>query len=395
MWITLGVIFAITTVLGFAWKWHAWVICWAVFYGIAITLFTGFFTNRGGVWSGIWGSLDYTWRPESRHADGPVYYYGMMLPAYEFLPLVAVALGGVALLLIGGWRNRITMIAAGAAIALLTIAPESAPMLDEHRVLLATAIAGTAVLSLRVPDLTKFLAFWAVAALGAFTMIGRKDPWLTVHVALPMIMLSAKLVNDAVVAFELPALTVPQFRVYAPRRLAQGMVAATFAVLSVFTLRTGILAGWGHGSVPQLTSALAQRDHGDTPIELLTAQENAPDVRALAVAIDAAAAESGQGTRDPDRRRCIVRVQRRLGVVPARLHERDDGGHAQAVRCGRRRDRARRQPQPLQRGEPVGACRHLHQHMELPGTVRRPDERRDRITPRQRRGVVRLVQLPE
>jgi hypothetical protein len=124
MWITLGVIFAITTVLGFAWKWHAWVICWAVFYGIAITLFTGFFTNRGGVWSGIWGSLDYTWRPESRHADGPVYYYGMMLPAYEFLPLLAVALGGVALLLIGGWRNRITMIAAGAAIALLTIAPE-------------------------------------------------------------------------------------------------------------------------------------------------------------------------------------------------------------------------------------------------------------------------------
>ncbi len=299
MWITLGVIFAITTVLGFAWKWHAWVICWAVFHGIAITLFTGFFTNRGGVWSGIWGSLDYTWRPESRHADGPMYYYGMMLPAYEFLPLVAVALGGVALLLVGGWRNRITMLAAGAAIALLTVAPASTPMLDEHRLLLATAIAGTAVLSLRVPDLTKFLAFWAVAALGAFTMIGRKDPWLTVHVALPMIMLSAKLVNDAVVAFELPVLTVPQFRVYAPRRFAQGMVAATFAVLSVFTLRTGILAGWGHGSVPQLTSALAQRDHGDTPIELLTAQQNAPDVRELAVAIDAAAAGSGQGRAIP------------------------------------------------------------------------------------------------
>src|SRR4029078_10099936 len=104
---------------------------------------------------------------------------------------------------------------------------------------------GIAILLLRMPDLTKFFAFWTIAALGAFTMIGRKDPWLTVHVALPMIMLAAKLVNDAVVAFELPAVSVPQFRIYAPRRLAQGVVAAAFAVLSVFTLRTGILAGWG------------------------------------------------------------------------------------------------------------------------------------------------------
>jgi predicted membrane-bound mannosyltransferase len=292
---TLGVLFAITTVLGFAWKWHAWVICWAVFYGIVITLFTGFFTNRGGVWSGIWGSLDYTWRPETHHANGPVYYYGMMLPAYEFLPLAAVALGGAALLLIGGWRNRLTLLATAGIMAAIAVAPSWVPGITDHRVLLATIVAGVAVLSLRAPDLTKFLAFWAIGALGAFTMIGRKDPWLTIHVALPMIMLAAKLVNDAVTAFELSELTVPQFRVYAPRRLAQGLVLAGFAVLAVFTLRTGILAGWGHGDVQQLARSLEQQDHGDTPIELLTAQENAPDVRALSSAIDAASAASGQG----------------------------------------------------------------------------------------------------
>ena len=187
------------------------------------------------------------------------------------------------------------MLVAGVAIGAITVAPAWVPVVDANRMLLATIVAGVAVLSLRVPDLTKFLAFWAIAALGAFTMIGRKDPWLTIHVALPMIMLAAKLVNDAVVAFELPELTVPQFHVYAPRRFAQGLVAASFAALAVFTLRTGVLAGWGHGSVPQLASALAQRDHGDTPIELLSTQQNAPDVRELAKAIDTAAAASPLG----------------------------------------------------------------------------------------------------
>ncbi len=299
MFATLGALFAVAAVLGFAWKWHAWVICWALFYGIVITLFTGFFSSRGGVWSGIWGSLDYTWRPETHHADGPAYYYGMMLPSYEFLPLAVTTLGALALLLIGGWRNRITTVAAATAIAAITVAPSWAPGVERNAVLLATIVAAVAVLSLRVPDLTKFFAFWTIAAIGAFTMLGRKDPWLTVHVSLPMIMLAAKLLNDAVVAFELPEITVPQFRIYTPRRLAQGLVAAGVAVLAVFTLRTGVLAGWGHGAVPQLAGALAQRDHGDTPIELLASRQNAPDVRALAVAIDTAAAETGAGRSIP------------------------------------------------------------------------------------------------
>jgi hypothetical protein len=108
-------------------------------------------------------------------------------------------------------------------------------------------------------------------------------------------MLAAKLVNDAIAAFEMPAVTVPQFRVYAPRRLAQGVVAAAFAALAVFTLRTGVLAGWGHGDVPQLAHSLAPRDHGDTPIELLTAGQNAPDVREVSKAIAQAAAASPEG----------------------------------------------------------------------------------------------------
>ncbi len=292
---TLGVIFAITTLLGFAWKWHAWIVCAAIFYGIAITLFTGFFTHKGGVWTGLWGTLDYTWRPEAHHANGPIYYYGMMLGTYEFLALGAIGCGLVALIVFSGWRNRVTVAATSLALVAVAFIPGWAPIDGHQQPLIATAIVGAAILSLRLPDVTKFLAFWCAAAFCAFSMIGRKDPWLTVHVALPAIMLSAKIVNDAVAAFEMPQIALPQFRVYAPRRLAQGLVAAAFAAVAVFTLRSGVLAGWGHGDVPQLANSLSPRDHGDTPIELLSSTQNAPDVRELSRAIDRAAAASGRG----------------------------------------------------------------------------------------------------
>jgi hypothetical protein len=294
MFTTLGIIFAIAVVLGLAWRWHAFVIAWAAFYGTCITLFTGFFTDRGGVWTGVWGTLDYTWRPEARHADGPAFYYGMMLPLYEFLPLAACALGLVALVAVGGMRNRIVV--AGAALALAaTFVARDMPGVGGYALPLAAIVASSAVLALRLPSLTKFLAFWAVGAFCAFSVLGRKDPWLTVHVALPAIMLAGKIVNDAIAAFEMPAVAIPQFRMYAPRRLAQGFIAAAFAALAVFTLRTGVLAGWGHGDVPQLAHSLAPRDHGDTPIELLTSDQNAPDVREVSAAIAQAADASPAG----------------------------------------------------------------------------------------------------
>jgi predicted membrane-bound mannosyltransferase len=294
MFTTLGIIFALAVVLGLAWKWHAFVIAWAAFYGACITLFTGFFTDRGGVWTGIWGTLDYTWRPEARHADGPAFYYGMMLPLYEFLPLAACGLGLAALVAIGGMRNRLVVGAAALALAAIFVARDL-PVIGGYALPLATIAACSAVLALRVPSLTKFLSFWAVGAFCAFSMLGRKDPWLTVHVALPAIMLAGKIVNDAIAAFEMPTVAIPQFRVYAPRRLAQGFVAAAFAALAVFTLRTGVLAGWGHGDVPQLAHSLAPRDHGDTPIELLTSDQNSPDVREVSAAIAQAADASPAG----------------------------------------------------------------------------------------------------
>jgi predicted membrane-bound mannosyltransferase len=305
MLVTLGVLFAAAAIIGIAWRWHVFVVCWALFYGITITMFTGFFTNRGGIWTGLWGTLDYWWRPEARHVDGPAYYYAMTLPAYEIAPIVIGVLAVAAMLMLGSWRNRIVTVAACLALAGILGAPAWVQPVAEYRTLFVLIAAAGAVLALRLPELTKFLAFWAVAAFASFTMIGHKDAALAMHIALPLALLAAKLVNDAIAAFEMPAVAMPavpampSFALVAPRRLAQVTVLAAVLAAAMFTARTAMLASWGHGSTPRLSAVLSASDHGEAPIELLHANEIAPDVREVRAAIERAGIESGQGTSIP------------------------------------------------------------------------------------------------
>lgn len=296
---TLGVIFAVAMVAGLAWKWHAWIICWAAFYGIVITMFSGFFTDKGSIWTGIWGTLDYWWRPDAHVPDGPSSYYATILPAYETVPIAIAALGAAWLAARGGWRNRIVLATATAATTCIVVAPSWLMPVAHHRGWLACVVAAGAVLALRLPAVTKFLAFWTVAAFFALTAIGRKDSGLTVQIALPMALLAARLVNDALASFEMPAIEMPSFRMMAPRRLAQGFVVAAFIAGAAFGARTGVLASWGHGRVPQLAGALATNDHGDTAIELLQPDRVAPDVEQVRAAIERAGQQSGQGDNIP------------------------------------------------------------------------------------------------
>ncbi len=302
MLITLGVLFAAAAVVGIAWRWHVFVICWAMFYGITITMFTGFFTNRGGVWTGLWGTLDYWWRPEAKHVDGPAYFYAMTLPAYEIVPIAVAAAALVALMIRSPWRERAIVAAACLMIAAIIGAPAWLRPVADHRMLLLLITGAGAVLTLRVPDLTKFLAFWALAAFFAFSTLGRKDAALGVHIALPLALLAAKLVGDAVASFEMPRVAMPEAswrRRTMPRAIAQGAVLAAFGAAVVSSARSGVLASWGHGSAPRNVAALSTGDHGDAPTELLHPDDIAPDVQAVRAAIARAGADSGQGANIP------------------------------------------------------------------------------------------------
>jgi hypothetical protein len=92
--ITIGGLVALAVYFGTAWSARRWLISAAIFWGASITLFTTFFTNPDGVATGIWGSLDY-WLEQQHVLRGnqPVFYYLIISPVYEFLPLTLMLHG--------------------------------------------------------------------------------------------------------------------------------------------------------------------------------------------------------------------------------------------------------------------------------------------------------------
>jgi predicted membrane-bound mannosyltransferase len=295
---TLGAVVSFAGVVGWMWRWNAWVICWATFYGITVTMFTGFFTNQGGIWTGYWGTLDFWMRPEAEVTTRAPYYYGMLLAVYDFLPAIAIAAAAMALIARGNTRDRATIALAAAAMTAATAMPSWTPVVADHRAAIVLIVACAAVLALRMPPLTKFLAFWATASFFAFTAVPEKEPWLMVHVTTPLALLAAKLVNDAIEGVRVPQVSMP-LRTNLTPRLVRASLAASFAGIAVFTLQAGVLASWGHGNVPQLQNALALRDDGDTPIELIQPDQTAPDVREVRDAIARAGVETELGTSIP------------------------------------------------------------------------------------------------
>ena len=122
-----------------------------------VLLFTTFFTNPYGVVSGTWGGVSYWLRQQEVQRGGqPWYYYLMLLPMYEFLPLLIGALGGI-------WYL------AGRAKALRRPEPP-APSPQPYFVAL--------------------LIYWALGNLVIYSWAGEKMPWLTVHMTLPFIFLA-------------------------------------------------------------------------------------------------------------------------------------------------------------------------------------------------------------
>jgi hypothetical protein len=293
---TLGALFAVSAIAGLAWRWHVWTICCAAFYGITLTLFTGLFTNQGGVWTGYWGTLDYWFRPEAQINREPPYYYGILAGLYEFAPLAIIALGAAWLFARGPMRNRVALAFGAIGVALVILMPEAMPIVGEHRSAFVLIAAATAVLAMRLPAFTKFAAFWTVCAFFGFSAVEHKSPATAVHIALPLTLLAARLVNDAIATVRVPSLPRPSFRAYAAPRLAQGAIAAAFAVIAVVSLSIGLAASWGRRDVPQLAHSLAPRDGGDTPVDMLQASQTSPDVREIRDAIARAGAQSAEGT---------------------------------------------------------------------------------------------------
>jgi predicted membrane-bound mannosyltransferase/DNA-binding beta-propeller fold protein YncE len=165
--IVVIVLIAISTAFGLLWDWRRWLIVASVFFVPFVIFQTTVLTNPSGLASGLVGSLGY-WLEQQGVERGsqPWYYYLVIqIPFYEYLP----ALGAILAASLGFRLNNSKQQSNDESSMASDIDQEA----GGHRF-----------------PVIGFLGYWSIGAFAAFTIAGEKMPWLTVHIALPMILLS-------------------------------------------------------------------------------------------------------------------------------------------------------------------------------------------------------------
>lgn len=135
-----------------------------IFFGIYALFFSAFLTNPVGIVSGMFGSVLYWLAQHDVQRGGqPGYYYPMLLSVYEPLALV----WGIVGVAITGWL-----------VARALRRREAAAVRDPF--VIEWGVATPAM-----------LVWWSIATLFIYSWAGEKMPWLTMHVALPLVLLAA------------------------------------------------------------------------------------------------------------------------------------------------------------------------------------------------------------
>ena len=164
--IFIAILAAIAIAAGTLWNPTVWTINAAIFYIPFAILYTTVFTNGAGFFTGLVGSLGY-WLEQQGVERGsqPWYYYLLIqVPIYEFLPALGSILAGA--LALGRRPSTGTEREPG---------EQDQPADEEVD---------------SQPPVVALLGFWSVTSIIAYTVAGEKMPWLTVHIALPLILLA-------------------------------------------------------------------------------------------------------------------------------------------------------------------------------------------------------------
>ena len=198
---------AVAITVGLVWNWRVWLVATGVFMAIFAFFFTTMFTNGQGLASGMIGSLGYWIEQQGeRRGNQPQYYYVLlMVPFYEFLPLIGASLAGV-FGLRRLWNHVYAQRALNAEAALAEAEAtgaeadaaaadgavvETVIVAEPDAIEVAVQEAGERVRSRgtdwleRVPFMM-FVGYWAVVNLVAYTFAGEKMPWLTTHLTVPL-----------------------------------------------------------------------------------------------------------------------------------------------------------------------------------------------------------------
>lgn len=197
----------LSTAVGLIWNWRKWLISTVIFYALFGFFFTTMFTNPNGVGTGIIGSLGY-WleQQEVRRGNQPQYYYlGIIMPMYEYLPTIGSILAmGAGLTWFWRFKRDRTaddeaareemlaqITAEGTPAPQETLEPEYDPLAAPPEAPLSPKLKRKInAETLNAMPFLPFVAWWAIWNLIGYTLAGEKMPWLAIHLALPMILLT-------------------------------------------------------------------------------------------------------------------------------------------------------------------------------------------------------------
>jgi DNA-binding beta-propeller fold protein YncE len=186
--------FAVCITLGLVWNWRRWLISTIIFYLLFLFFFTTVFTNINGIGTGLIGSLGYWLEQQGeRRGSQPQYYYLLIiLPMYEFLPIIGSVLAMFTGLFMF-WRFRrqgLELKARKQAETLLADGDDLSlsPQVERPESLREWV---TGPNYLRYVPFLLFVSWWAVMNIIALTLAGEKMPWLGTHMTTPIILLAA------------------------------------------------------------------------------------------------------------------------------------------------------------------------------------------------------------
>src|SRR5271157_109928 len=234
----------IAVALGLWWKGRIWFLYATLFYFPIVVLYTTFFINLVGLAGGFVGALGY-WMAQQgvNRGSQPMYYYALLqIPIYEFLPAagtIAAALIAISRRL---WQSR-----------------PSQPFVSADPVLVEESDSRS------VPTVA-LIVYWSVVSLVAFSVAGEKMPWLTINIAMPMILAAGWAVGWLVETVQWG-----QVREWASRQYVRAAVLAFFALLTLLTARTAYRAAY---------------INYDNPLEYLVYAHGTPDPKELASEIE-------------------------------------------------------------------------------------------------------------
>jgi uncharacterized protein (TIGR03663 family) len=163
--LVLLLVTAVFAALGMAWNRRRWLTAAGIFWAIYLLLHTSLLTNMGGLLTGPIGGLGYWLAQQGVKRGGqPWFYYLILIPLYDFLPLLLSLLGM-------GYLAR-------------QQARKVRQSDDKKAVWPSTDIFWL------------FLGYWILTAFVIYSWAGEKMPWLVVHLTLPMILLAARFIGD-------------------------------------------------------------------------------------------------------------------------------------------------------------------------------------------------------